>query len=132
MDLESSSKKTGCYHSITNGHTEAGNSASSSSVRNRSSSQSSFIHDSLSSSLLETYIPWQTLSTDVTDLLRLGSVKINKSNRLEWAQTIKEEVERAPLLDKTGQSSSSGSTSAISAIRNKNIAKTVQQVPSDD
>ncbi|CAG2161906.1 unnamed protein product [Oppiella nova] len=59
----------------------------------------SFIHDSINSSVdFPAYIPWQTLSTDLSDRLRQGSVRINRSNIVEWA-TIKEETERSPLLD---------------------------------
>lgn len=71
--------------------------ASSSALRHRNQS-SSFIHDSYNASLdFPTYIPWQTLSTDVMTELRQGSVKINRSNKIEWADTIKEET---PLLDR--------------------------------
>lgn len=39
----------------------------------------SFIHDSYNSSLdFPTYIPWQTLSSDVSDKLKNGSIRINK------------------------------------------------------
>ncbi|XP_054165008.1 sodium-coupled neutral amino acid transporter 7-like [Oppia nitens] len=59
----------------------------------------SFIHDSINSSVdFPAYIPWQTLSSDLSDRLRQGSVRINRSNIVEWA-TIKEENERAPLLE---------------------------------
>lgn len=74
--------------------------ASSSTLRHRNQS-SSFIHDSYNASLdFPTYIPWQTLSTDVMQELRQGSVKINRSNKVEWADTIKEEAEKTPLLDR--------------------------------
>lgn len=74
--------------------------ASSSALRHRNQSNS-FIHDSYNASLdFPTYIPWQTLSTDVMNELRQGSVKINRSNKVEWADTIKEEAEKTPLLDR--------------------------------
>lgn len=74
--------------------------ASSSALRHRNQS-SSFIHDSYNASLdFPTYIPWQTLSTDVMTELRQGSVKINRSNKIEWADTIKEETEKTPLMDR--------------------------------
>ncbi|XP_074605188.1 sodium-coupled neutral amino acid transporter 7-like isoform X2 [Brevipalpus obovatus] len=73
--------------------------------RNRESN--SFIHDSYNSSLdFPAYIPWQTLSSDVSDKLRTGSIKINKCNCVEWT-TIKEENERVPLLDRKNSESGS-------------------------
>uniref|UniRef100_T1K0M2 Amino acid transporter transmembrane domain-containing protein n=2 Tax=Tetranychus urticae TaxID=32264 RepID=T1K0M2_TETUR len=65
---------------------------------------SSFIHDSYNSSLdFPAYIPWQTLSSDVSDKLKTGSIKINKCNCVEWT-TIAEENERLPLLDRKASS----------------------------
>lgn len=91
--------------------------ASSSALRHRNQS-SSFIHDSYNASLdFPTYIPWQTLSTDVMTELRQGSVKINRSNKIEWADTIKEEAEKTPLLDRrklTGSSEESSISDAVS------------------
>lgn len=43
-----------------------------------------------------TYIPWQTLSSDLSDKLKHGSIRINRSNRVEYA-TIQEEG--TPLLE---------------------------------
>lgn len=48
------------------------------SSRSRKLSQS-LIHNSYNSSLdFPAYIPWQTLSSDLSDKLRYGSVKINR------------------------------------------------------
>lgn len=59
----------------------------------------SFIHESFNSSVdFPTYIPWQTLSSDVSDKLKHGSIRITRSNKVEYA-TIQEEGERVPLLD---------------------------------
>lgn len=56
-----------------------------------------FFHESFSSSVdFPTYIPWQTLSSDLTDKLKHGSIRINRSNRVEYA-TIQEEG--TPLLE---------------------------------
>lgn len=71
-------KKVACYLSSNkfNNSTQGG---TSSSTRHRNTSQNNFIHDSYTSSLdFPTYIPWQTLSSDVNDKLRHGSVKINR------------------------------------------------------
>ncbi|CAG2119584.1 unnamed protein product, partial [Medioppia subpectinata] len=69
----------------------------------------SFIHDSINSSVdYPAYIPWQTLSSDLSDRLRQGSVRINRSNIVEWT-TIKEENERAPLLEHLARKQASGS-----------------------
>lgn len=56
-----------------------------------------FFHESFSSSVdFPTYIPWQTLSSDLSDKLKHGSIRINRSNRVEYA-TIHEEG--TPLLE---------------------------------
>lgn len=48
-------------------------------LRQRSSMSQNFVHDSLNASLDHpTYIAWQTLSSDVHDKLRQGSIKINR------------------------------------------------------
>ena len=53
--------------------------SSSSLVRQRSQVSQNFVHDSLNASLdFPTYIPWQTLSSEVNDKLRQGSIKINR------------------------------------------------------
>lgn len=60
---------------------------------------SSFIHESFTSSVdFPTYIPWQTLSSDLSEKLKHGSIRINRSNRVEYT-TIHEEGERVPLID---------------------------------
>ncbi|XP_023219875.1 putative sodium-coupled neutral amino acid transporter 7 isoform X1 [Centruroides sculpturatus] len=60
---------------------------------------SSFIHESFNSSVdFPTYIPWQTLSSDLSDKLKHGSLRLNRSNRIEYA-TIHEEGERVPLSE---------------------------------
>lgn len=57
----------------------------------------SFFQESFSSSVdFPTYIPWQTLSSDLSDKLKHGSIRINRSNRVEYA-TIHEEG--TPLLE---------------------------------
>ena len=44
-----------------------------------SSRHNSFIHDSINSSLdFPTYIPWQSLSTEVNENLKSGALRINK------------------------------------------------------
>lgn len=56
-----------------------------------------FFHESFSSSVdFPTYIPWQTLSSDLSEKLKHGSIRINRSNRVEYA-TIQEEG--TPLLE---------------------------------
>ncbi|GBM50027.1 hypothetical protein AVEN_69608-1 [Araneus ventricosus] len=56
-----------------------------------------FFQESFSSSVdFPTYIPWQTLSSDLSDKLKHGSIRINRSNRVEYA-TIQEEG--TPLLE---------------------------------
>lgn len=56
-----------------------------------------FFQESFSSSVdFPTYIPWQTLSSDLSDKLKHGSIRINRSNRVEYA-TIHEEG--TPLLE---------------------------------
>ncbi|KAG8193750.1 hypothetical protein JTE90_005048 [Oedothorax gibbosus] len=56
-----------------------------------------FFQESFTSSVdFPTYIPWQTLSSEVTDKLKHGSIRINRSNRVEYA-TIQEEG--TPLLE---------------------------------
>lgn len=53
--------------------------SSSALVRQRSQVSQNFVHDSYNASLdFPTYIPWQTLSSDVNDKLRQGSVIINR------------------------------------------------------
>ena len=53
--------------------------SSSSLVRQRSQVSQNFVHDSYNASLdFPTYIPWQTLSSEVNDKLRQGSIKINR------------------------------------------------------
>lgn len=43
------------------------------------SRQSSFLHNSINSSLdFPTYIPWQTLSSEVNENLKSGALRINK------------------------------------------------------
>lgn len=86
---------------------------SSSSLVRRLTSQN-FINDSCNASLDIAYIPWQTLSSDVNEKLRHGSVKINRSNRLEWAGTINEEAtEKAPLLRQGSELCASTVTDAV-------------------
>lgn len=73
-------KKVACYLSSNKfaNSTQGGCTSSSTTTRHRHASQN-FIHDSYTSSLdFPTYIPWQTLSSDVSDKLRHGSVKINR------------------------------------------------------
>lgn len=56
-----------------------------------------FFQESFGSSVdFPTYIPWQTLSSDLSDKLKHGSIRINRSNRVEYA-TIQEEG--TPLLE---------------------------------
>ncbi|XP_021003716.1 sodium-coupled neutral amino acid transporter 7 isoform X1 [Parasteatoda tepidariorum] len=58
---------------------------------------SMFFQESFTSSVdFPTYIPWQTLSSDLSDKLKHGSIRINRSNRVEYA-TIQEEG--TPLLE---------------------------------
>lgn len=48
-------------------------------MRQRSQASANFLHDSLNASVdIPTCIPWQTLSTDLNDKLRQGSIKINR------------------------------------------------------
>lgn len=108
-------------------------------VRQRITSSQNFIHDSYNASLdFPTYIPWQTLSSEVNDKLRQGSVKISRryvsyshfydsnsnqihvsnSNRIEWADTINEEAERPhlekqPLLRSESRLSEKGVSDAV-------------------
>jgi len=77
-----------------------------SALRQRTSSrptpsrQNSFLYNSINSSLdFPTYIPWQTLSSEVNENLKSGALRINKSNCLEWASPIKEDNEKAALLN---------------------------------
>lgn len=75
-----SQKKAACYLSSNKfQNSTQGYSTSTTATRHRHNSTQNFIHESISSSLdFPTYIPWQTLSTDVSDKLRNGSVKINR------------------------------------------------------
>jgi len=64
------------------------------------SRQTSFLHNSINSCLdFPSYIPWQTLSSEVNENLKSGALRINKSNCLEWASPIKEDNEKAILLN---------------------------------
>ncbi|XP_076349889.1 sodium-coupled neutral amino acid transporter 7-like [Tachypleus tridentatus] len=73
----------------------------------------SFFHESINSSVdFPSYIPWQTLSSDVSEKLKHGSLRINRSNRLEYT-TITEEGER--LLQANGRKKKA--RAAINAVR---------------
>lgn len=51
----------------------------SNALRFRSSRQNSFLNTSINSSLdFPTYIPWQSLSTEVSENLKSGALRINK------------------------------------------------------
>ncbi|KAH9529710.1 hypothetical protein DERF_003579 [Dermatophagoides farinae] len=61
----------------------------------------SFLVDSLRRSVdMPAYMQWQTLSTDVSLKLRQGSIRINKSNIVEWT-SIDEHNEKTPLMDQS-------------------------------
>jgi len=63
------------------------------------SRQNSFLHSSINSSLdFPAYIPWQTLSSEVSENLKSGALRINKSNCLEWASPIKEDIDEKAIL----------------------------------
>ncbi|KAH7982006.1 hypothetical protein HPB52_002596 [Rhipicephalus sanguineus] len=76
-----------------------------------------FIQDSFHSSTdFPTYIAWQTLSTDLSERMRQGSVRLSRTNTLEYAPITEENGEKAPLLnipDDAGLSESTISTPAI-------------------
>lgn len=75
------SRKTASYLSSAQltGSTHHHQRSSSSMVRQRITSSANFVHDSYNASLdFPTYIPWQTLSSDVNEKLRQGSVKISR------------------------------------------------------
>ncbi|XP_065294274.1 sodium-coupled neutral amino acid transporter 7-like isoform X2 [Dermacentor albipictus] len=76
-----------------------------------------FIQDSFHSSTdFPTYIVWQTLSTDLSERMRQGSVRLSRTNTLEYAPITEENGEKAPLLnalDDAGFSESTISTPAI-------------------
>ncbi|KAL1440046.1 hypothetical protein MTO96_009863 [Rhipicephalus appendiculatus] len=70
-----------------------------------------FIQDSFHSSTdIPTYIAWQTLSTDLSERMRQGSVRLSRTNTLEYAP-IAEEDEKTPLniQDAASFSKSTGS-----------------------
>lgn len=78
MDASTSDNPRRGYLNSSNFNSSAnlGPRAGSSLVR-RLTSQN-FINDSCNASLDIAYIPWQTLSSDVNEKLRHGSVKINR------------------------------------------------------
>ncbi|XP_037501504.1 putative sodium-coupled neutral amino acid transporter 7 isoform X3 [Rhipicephalus sanguineus] len=75
-----------------------------------------FIQDSFHSSTdMPTYIAWQTLSTDLSERMRQGSVRLSRTNTLEYAP-IAEDDEKTPLLniqDAASFSKSSVSTPTV-------------------
>lgn len=60
----------------------------------------SFIQESYHSSTdYPTYITWQTLSTDLSEKIRQGSVRLSRANTLEYTTITEEAGERSPMLN---------------------------------
>lgn len=60
----------------------------------------SFIQESFHSSTdYPTYIAWQTLSTDLSERIRQGSVRLSRTNTLEYAPITEEAGEKTSLLN---------------------------------
>ncbi|KAH9424502.1 hypothetical protein DERP_004687 [Dermatophagoides pteronyssinus] len=67
------------------------------------SSANGFLVDSLRRSVdMPAYMQWQTLSTDVSIKLRQGSIRINKSNIVEWTSIDEQhDDEKTPLMEQS-------------------------------
>lgn len=91
----------------------------------RHGSGGNFIQDSFHSSTdFPTYIVWQTLSTDLSERMRQGSVRLSRTNTLEYAPITEENGEKAPLLNGPDEASFSESTISTPAIQ-QGVAWTV-------
>ncbi|XP_064468599.1 sodium-coupled neutral amino acid transporter 7-like [Ornithodoros turicata] len=85
----------------------------------------SFIQESFHSSTdYPTYIAWQTLSTDLSEKIRQGSLRLNRANTLEYASITEEAGERSPLLHGRQTEKLSGSSISTPAVQ-QGIAWTV-------
>uniref|UniRef100_A0A023GBI6 Putative amino acid transporter ixodes scapularis amino acid transporter n=1 Tax=Amblyomma triste TaxID=251400 RepID=A0A023GBI6_AMBTT len=78
----------------------------------------SFIQESFHSSTdYPTYIAWQTLSTDLSERMRQGSLRLSRTNTVEYAPITEENGEKTPLFTPPGDTSFTESTISTPAIK---------------
>lgn len=92
---------------------------------NRHGLGSNFIQESFHSSTdYPTYISWQTLSTDLSERIRQGSVRLSRTNTIEYAPITEENGEKTPLFTSPVEEEFSESAISTPAIQ-QGIAWTV-------
>lgn len=92
---------------------------------NRHGLGSNFIQESFHSSTdYPTYIAWQTLSTDLSERMRQGSVRLSRTNTIEYAPITEENGEKTPLFTSPVEEEFSESAVSMPAVQ-QGIAWTV-------
>ncbi|KAH9362061.1 hypothetical protein HPB48_002039 [Haemaphysalis longicornis] len=92
---------------------------------NRHGLGGNFIQESFHSSTdYPTYIAWQTLSTDLSERMRQGSVRLSRTNTIEYAPITEENGEKTPLFTSPVEEEFSESAVSMPAVQ-QGIAWTV-------